>query len=539
MGKYNHITELTGSDNFLSWHCAITLALQGEVLWNHCSNGIDPNDFANYACDMPVPVVPATLMSAEKKEMIKWIKEDAQAKGIISRRLSPVIQTLLDEALTARQQWESLAKHFSRLDITSQFELREQLFNEKLKDAEDASRYIGVFENGCRRFAEMGVTVTKDEAIFLLLHGLPKTTDWLVYKRLTIGQFNSMSSTLSTTTSPAQTTSLTFTHVASSLSEEANQLQGEKKLACPGLEYTNTTTSSSSSSSEAKVNPKTGVCIHRGNPKGVACENSVCAGLPRSLTHDLEHSLQQGGGMESKAPWGRNNSGKKGQKKEITATADSNSPAPPTTPSTTSTTMSSSTPTCECKLSCAVIEECEDDTFPSAEDIACIAEQSLSTILDSGTTSTLIMAHEYFWTYSNDSRVMVKTANHGKLPTMGRSDCVADLMINGQVSHLRLTDCLHAPGALVNLLSVGRMLKKGWCCNFTPFPPCVQLIYRKDTLGDIPMIGNLFFLDLKFILPDALGIPSPFNELSVFAPTPLSWDLWHARLGHVGGDAVK
>jgi hypothetical protein len=141
------------------------------------------------------------------------------------------VQTLLDEALTARQQpeWESLAKHFGRLDVTSQFELREQLFNEKLKDADDASRYIGVFENGCRRFAEMGVTVTKDEAIFLLLHGLPKTTDWLVYKRLTIGQFNSMSTTPSpgapsTTASPSASTSLTFTRVASSLSEEANRL---------------------------------------------------------------------------------------------------------------------------------------------------------------------------------------------------------------------------------------------------------------------------------------------------------------------------
>jgi hypothetical protein len=240
--------------------------------------------------------------------------------------------------------------------------------------------------------------------------------------------------------------------------------------------------------------------------------------------------------MENKAPWGCNNSGKKAPKKEIAAAADGNSPATPAAPSPNTT--STNAPTRE--LSCAVIEECEDDAFPSAEDIACIAEQSLSTILDSGTTSTLITAREYFWTYSNDSRVTVKTANHGKLPTMGRGDCVADMTVNGQVSHLRLTDCLHAPGALVNLLSVGRMLKKGWCCNFTPFPPRVQLIYiyGKDPLGDIPMIGNLFFVDLKFILPDQ-GSPSPMNEISAFAPTPLSWDLWHARLGHVGGDAVK
>ncbi|KAG1837906.1 hypothetical protein DFJ58DRAFT_634733, partial [Suillus subalutaceus] len=28
-------------------------------------------------------------------------------------------------------------------------------------------------------------------------------------------------------------------------------------------------------------------------------------------------------------------------------------------------------------------------------------------------------------------------------------------------------------------------------------------------------------------------------ELSAFAKVPLSWDLWHARLGHPGGSAVK
>ncbi|KAG2747159.1 hypothetical protein P692DRAFT_20695832, partial [Suillus brevipes Sb2] len=148
MGKYDHITELTGSDDYASWRRTVTLALQGEGLWNHCSTGTDPNDFADFASDMPKAAVAATPTDAEKKAMIEWIKEDAQAKGIICRRISPVVQSLLGESLTARQQWDILSKHFGRLNMTSQFELRDQLFNEKLKDADDASRYIGVFENG-------------------------------------------------------------------------------------------------------------------------------------------------------------------------------------------------------------------------------------------------------------------------------------------------------------------------------------------------------------------------------------------------------
>ncbi|KAG2751742.1 hypothetical protein P692DRAFT_20708322, partial [Suillus brevipes Sb2] len=52
------------------------------------------------------------------------------------------------------------------------FELRSQLFSERLKDADDAARYLGVFENGHRRFAEMGITFTEEVCVFMLLNGL-------------------------------------------------------------------------------------------------------------------------------------------------------------------------------------------------------------------------------------------------------------------------------------------------------------------------------------------------------------------------------
>ncbi|KAG2069387.1 hypothetical protein BDR04DRAFT_1021635, partial [Suillus decipiens] len=63
-------------------------------------------------------------------------------------KLSPVMQNMLNKSLSAQEQWEVLAQHFSHLDITSQFELCSQLFTEKLKDAEDAPHYLGVLENG-------------------------------------------------------------------------------------------------------------------------------------------------------------------------------------------------------------------------------------------------------------------------------------------------------------------------------------------------------------------------------------------------------
>ena len=35
MGKYDHICELTGAENYAQWRCQMTLALKGERLWNH------------------------------------------------------------------------------------------------------------------------------------------------------------------------------------------------------------------------------------------------------------------------------------------------------------------------------------------------------------------------------------------------------------------------------------------------------------------------------------------------------------------------
>jgi hypothetical protein len=148
MGKLDHIIELTGADTYSSWRRSVKLALAGEGLWNHCSMGTNPSDFAKFASIFPVPAAPAQPTADKQKSMKEWIKEDAQAKAIIGHKLSPVVQNMLDESLSAQEQWEVLAQHFSRLDVTSQFELRLQLFAEKLKDAEDTPHYLGVLENG-------------------------------------------------------------------------------------------------------------------------------------------------------------------------------------------------------------------------------------------------------------------------------------------------------------------------------------------------------------------------------------------------------
>ncbi|KIK49405.1 hypothetical protein CY34DRAFT_33781, partial [Suillus luteus UH-Slu-Lm8-n1] len=176
MGKFDHINELLGADSYPSWRRAVRLALAGEGLWNHCSSGTDPLDIAEYASSMPKPAIAGQPTADELKLMKEWII-GTRHKSDLSRKITDYINMYLDT-----KQWDMLLKRFARLDVTLQYELCSQLFTERLKDTEDAARYLGVFENGRRCFAEMRITFMDEEAIFMLLNGLPDTPQWVVFR---------------------------------------------------------------------------------------------------------------------------------------------------------------------------------------------------------------------------------------------------------------------------------------------------------------------------------------------------------------------
>ena len=125
----------------------MTLTLQGEYLWLHCSSGNDPQNFTDFASHIPKPADPAAVKESEKEKILDWLTKDVQAKALIDRKISIVMASLLNEQQTAREQWDVLANHYGHTDILSQYQLRAHVRSEKLKDAEDASCYVGVFED--------------------------------------------------------------------------------------------------------------------------------------------------------------------------------------------------------------------------------------------------------------------------------------------------------------------------------------------------------------------------------------------------------
>jgi hypothetical protein len=191
------------------------------------------------------------------------------------------------------------------------------------------------------------------------------------------------------------------------------------------------------------------------------------------------------------------------------------------------------------ELSCASMEEISDD-------LAELVVNSLSTLLNSGATSHLVKDHEYFWTYDEEEARNVKMANLGILQTRARGTCVARFTYNGVSTRVTLKDCLHAPNAFVNLLSVGRFVTASVSCTFENGGVVLSKVGRSFGYG--PMTNRLFDLRIEFLKPPvasqapaaSLVVERPSNvDIALFAKVPESLDLWHYRMGHPGEPAVR
>ena len=194
--------------------------------------------------------------------------------------------------------------------------------------------------------------------------------------------------------------------------------------------------------------------------------------------------------------------------------------------------------TCDYDLSCASVVGVTDGQ-PSDEVLACLSAPGHTCLLNSGTFHNLVCDQAYFHAYSVNDSVWVQTASHGYLLTSGSGECVRLLAISSSKHKVKFSGCLPAPGAMLNLLSVGWMLTKGWECHSRGGPSCCDVSYRTSALGSIPLQNNPCFLDLEFLhFNDPLPILQTPTPLAAFAHIAITHDLWHAHLGHIGRNAA-
>jgi hypothetical protein len=186
-------------------------------------------------------------------------------------------------------------------------------------------------------------------------------------------------------------------------------------------------------------------------------------------------------------------------------------------------------------LSCAAIDG------PSIEEMSALLAAGGNSVncLDSGTSSHLFKDREVFWTYNVTQARAMRTANHGVLQTEASGDCLVRFTLKGVTTSVKLRDCLHAPSACINLLSVGRMTAVGSKVGCMFADGKFQIVKknsdgsRVDIYEGVQTNNKLYFVDLEFVLP-----PRPV-ETALFAKVTETMDLWHHRMGHIGEAATK
>ncbi|KAG0702116.1 hypothetical protein DFH29DRAFT_777035, partial [Suillus ampliporus] len=74
-----------------------------------------------------------------------WLISDSKAKTIILCKLTLSIHLLIprNSSVTVHKAWKILKDHFHRNDISSQFVIRRHIQALHMKDAQDASNYVG------------------------------------------------------------------------------------------------------------------------------------------------------------------------------------------------------------------------------------------------------------------------------------------------------------------------------------------------------------------------------------------------------------
>jgi len=114
---------------------------------------------------------------------------------------------------------------------------------------------------------------------------------------------------------------------------------------------------------------------------------------------------------------------------------------------------------------------------------------------------------------------------------------------NVAIDLFTLRDCLHAPGAPINLLSVGTMQEQRMCVHFNEDVTIIHFPSDHPTLAGLSftatVVHRLSFLHCDFISPDlpvSDGTEVVFPTFPVVEKTPT---LWHHRFGHLSIDATR
>ncbi|GMF19539.1 unnamed protein product [Phytophthora fragariaefolia] len=106
---------------------------------------------------------------AARRETDEWIAADMKAVSVVAKMLSPTYQSMIRDASTAYEAWETLRGFFVKQTLPDCVQLRKQLHEFTLGAGASQRK----FDDMCSRLAAVGETMSEDEKLVILLGSLP------------------------------------------------------------------------------------------------------------------------------------------------------------------------------------------------------------------------------------------------------------------------------------------------------------------------------------------------------------------------------
>lgn len=187
-----------------------------------------------------------------------------------------------------------------------------------------------------------------------------------------------------------------------------------------------------------------------------------------------------------------------------------------------------------------------------SQECAAIGYDDNMTILDTGATSHIFHNRAIFQSYDTAQSCDIRTANCGILTSHAQGLVISNVNVEDDilktVMKLGFRDSLHAPDVPVNIISVGRLTESKF---HILFGPTMAKIFLPPRVDEEPFtrfiiaskIGRLFFLKTDFVYTTQIladKFPRILDQAMVSFPhVPVTADLWHRCLGHIGQDTTR
>ena len=562
-----YIPILTGRSDWCPWSEALMTAVFGMNLFGHLAEdydpqwGYDPGSIPTYP-----PVITPNSSPEELQAWTLWWIRDGQVLHLLVSRLSASARAQLPGAgsarprrRTARSVYKELVRLFAGIDYQTLGVTRDELVALRCAPSRVLD-YIARWHTGLNRLASAGYPFDAIDSIRHFVNHLPYGPTFDIIRE-------SVHFALSAARTPDQLPSFESVVERVTNIEQNRSFYYSTRSRYSNVEPTAATTPTTTTTTSSKDTPNsTTATMNTTQPARPPRSASFCTNC-RQTGHTLETCFKPGGGQHG----GLTDRNKTSARVyladvDVDTNLDGGATAPDQPPPSLPDVVDEELPTSFAALGNTSFVPSTSTlpmnnnvyfdlyqpgvisaAFSSLADLSPACFSSISTlfnsILDSGCTHHIIRDRSLFWTYHVSQAIPVKTANCGTLETLAKGDVKMRLQCGSQSIVLIFRDCLHAPSAPINLISIGAMQERRMRIHFNEDTTVVHFPSNHPSLAGLSfhatVLHRLSFLQCDFILPPVPltdGTEVAFPTFPVVEPTPA---LWHCRFGHLGVDATR